>query len=195
MILHNSNKQYYAISYDTQTFNSIQSFMSKENIELFRISPEDFIQLRSSDNQYLNLVILDLNLRKQITELLDNANLDRFSYIHPSIDITNVSIDAGVVAFPNSTFYQNLRICKDVLVHSHSLISYNTEIGKGTVISPSVSIAGSVTVGNFCFLGISSTIIDHITIQNNIFISAGAVVTTNLLEPGKYIGAPAKKYE
>jgi UDP-3-O-[3-hydroxymyristoyl] glucosamine N-acyltransferase len=193
MILHNSDKQYFAICYDTVTFNALKYYMSIDGITLNRILPDELIQNPSNDKQYINLVVKDLDLRKQITGILDKYKLDRFSYVHPSSDITNVSVGRGVFINPNCTLYITAKILEDVLIHGNTLIAYNSTIGKGTVISPSVSIAGSSIIGEFCFLGIATTVIDNVTLGDNIVIGAHSLVAKNLTTPGKYVGAPVRQ--
>jgi acetyltransferase-like isoleucine patch superfamily enzyme len=193
MILHNSNKQYFAICYDTATFNALKYYMSVDGATLDRISPDELIQNPLTDKQYINLVVKDLDLRKQITGILDKHNLDRFSYVHPSSDITNVSVGRGVFIHPNCTLYITAKILDDVIIHGNTAIAYNSTIGKGTVISVSVSIAGSTIIGDYCYIGIASTINDNITVGNNIFVGSHSLVARDLTIPGKYFGAPVKK--
>jgi acetyltransferase-like isoleucine patch superfamily enzyme len=50
----------------------------------------------------------------------------------------------------------------------------------------------STKIGNNVSLGTNATILP-VKITNNVIVGAGAVVTKDLLEPGFYVGNPAKK--
>lgn len=49
-------------------------------------------------------------------------------------------------------------------------------------------------MGNNVFCGVGSTIIDKISICDDVVIGAGAVVIEDIVEPGTYVGIPAKEY-
>jgi serine acetyltransferase len=48
-------------------------------------------------------------------------------------------------------------------------------------------------MGNGVFVGTNAVILERLSICENAIIGAGAVVTKSILEPGVYVGMPAKK--
>ena len=56
-------------------------------------------------------------------------------------------------------------------------------------------INGGCQIGNRCFVGSNSTIAQGVTVCNDVIIGAGSVVIKDIMEPGTYVGNPAKKME
>jgi serine acetyltransferase len=56
-----------------------------------------------------------------------------------------------------------------------------------------VNISGNVTMGSGVFVGTGAVVLERLSICDNAIIGAGAVVTKSILEPGVYVGVPAKK--
>lgn len=55
------------------------------------------------------------------------------------------------------------------------------------------NFAGYTKIGKMTRVGSNVTTIDHISICENVMIGAGSLVIKNIIEPGTYIGSPAKK--
>ncbi len=60
-------------------------------------------------------------------------------------------------------------------------------------IARGVTISGGVKIGSNTLIGGGATIIQYKEIGKNIIIGAGSVVVNDLIEPGTYIGVPAKR--
>ena len=63
---------------------------------------------------------------------------------------------------------------------------------KGGPAQGDQTLWSSTNVGNNVSIGTNATILPVI-ICNNVVIGAGSVVTKNILEPGVYVGNPARK--
>jgi sugar O-acyltransferase (sialic acid O-acetyltransferase NeuD family) len=96
-------------------------------------------------------------------------------------------------------------ICKQSFVSSLSTIGYGTlinngakvhhhvKIGEFCEISPAAVLLGRASVGNECSIGAGSIILPKISICDQVTVGSGAVVTCNIIEPGIYVGIPARK--
>lgn len=187
MIVSNSNKPFVAISYDTVTFKDLQYwFNTLHNIQLDRIEPNEGNLTLSSSNQYINLVIKDLQLRKKITKLLDTEKHERFSFIHPSASVSIDVPSTGIFIYPAVIIYPNVIIEQDVIIHANTGIGHCCRIGSGTYISGSVSIGGSCQIGSNCTIGLASVILDCVEIVADVIVGAGALVKKNILVAGTY---------
>ena len=186
MIHLNNNKPCVAISYNTVTYADLTYYMSKENVDLIRIAPEDFIQNSTNEYQYINLVVNNIELRETITNALDNNNLDRFSFVHPSATVDVDIASAGIMIYPQVTLYPNARIGNDVIIHANTQIAHFSELGKGTYVSGSVTIGGNTKIGNYCSIGISATIVDKLTISSYVKIGPATLIRKNIISPGTY---------
>lgn len=72
-------------------------------------------------------------------------------------------------------------------------IGHNVVIGKHCLICAQVGIAGSATLGDGVVLGGGTGVADHVTIVSGVRVGGHAGVTTDILEPGDYLGMPAIK--
>jgi acetyltransferase-like isoleucine patch superfamily enzyme len=104
---------------------------------------------------------------------------------------------------------KNTIIGNDTKIQSHSFICELVNIGNNCFIGHGVMFindlfanggpAGgdqskwkSTIIGNHVSIGSNATILP-VNICDNVVIGAGAVVTKDIIEPGTYIGNPAKK--
>lgn len=97
----------------------------------------------------------------------------------------NTCIDRG--AFGPTTIGRGTKI--DNLVQ----IGHNTSIGEFCIICGQAAIAGSTKIGAKVVVGGSVGIADHLEIVSGVRLGGRAGVTSNILEPGDYMGFPAIK--
>jgi len=146
------------------------------------------------DSKFLISVTRDKNLRQELINYLEQHSLPRTTYIHPSAVVDqHAIIEDGVFIGPFASVFNRARVCKDCIVGPYSMISHNSTLGQGSIMHPGAMIAGSTVVGQYCLLGIRSTIIDKLEICNNVVIGAGSLINKNILEPGNYVGSPARR--
>lgn len=140
------------------------------------------------------VAIGDNLLRRKICHSLQPHNPSYTTLIHARSIVSNTAtiesnslINAGAIinAFTTIGF--------GTIINSGAVIEHNCIIGDFVHIAPSCTLAGDVKVGNNTFIGANSTVKQGITIGENITIGMGSVVTRDLLEPGVYVGSPAKK--
>jgi UDP-3-O-[3-hydroxymyristoyl] glucosamine N-acyltransferase len=72
-------------------------------------------------------------------------------------------------------------------------IGHNVRIGSHCIICAQVGIAGSAIVGDGVVLGGGTGVADHVQIASRVRVGGHAGVTTDILEPGDYLGMPATK--
>lgn len=70
---------------------------------------------------------------------------------------------------------------------------HDSVIGNFSTIAPNAAIMGRVKIGERCYIGANATIIPEITVCPDAIIGAGAVVNKDILEPGTYVGVPARR--
>lgn len=104
-----------------------------------------------------------------------------------------IIIGEGTIICPGSRITCGVTIGKHVIINNHCTIPHDCIIGDLTTISPGVNISGNVTIGKLCNIGLGSSIREKISICDNVIIGAGAVVVKNIIDPGTYVGIPAKK--
>lgn len=146
------------------------------------------------DGKFLVSVTRDKNLRQQLIDYLDQYSLPRATFVHSSAVIDSLeAIGAGTFVGPFASVFNNATIGKDCIVAPYCMVSHNSEIGQGSILQPGTMIAGTTKIGKYCRFGLRSTVIDKIEICSDVVIGAGSLVTKNILVPGTYVGAPARK--
>lgn len=70
-------------------------------------------------------------------------------------------------------------------------IGHNVVLGNHVLVCGQVGIAGSSTIADGVVLGGQAGVADHIAIAKGVRVGGGSGVTTNLSEPGDYMGYPA----
>jgi len=106
--------------------------------------------------------------------------------IHDNVEIgSNTCIDRG--ALSDTVVGFNTKI--DNLCH----IAHNVKIGKNVIIVTHSIICGSVTIGDNVWIAPNVTIREHKIIGQNATIGLGSVVTKNVPAGETRFGNPAKK--
>jgi sugar O-acyltransferase (sialic acid O-acetyltransferase NeuD family) len=132
--------------------------------------------------------------RKKVFEDLITQEVPLATLIHPScIVMHDVEIGAGCMLLPGCVLDKGVVLKENVLLNTGVVIAHDTLVGAHSFLAPRVALAGFITIEECCMLGTNATVIDNIHIQSEIIVGAGAVVVTDLLEKGTYIGVPAKK--
>jgi UDP-3-O-[3-hydroxymyristoyl] glucosamine N-acyltransferase len=190
-----SSNKLIAVSFESATYHDLECFVNEHNdYTLTRISPDDFLLLKTPlPGSYINLVIRDFKLRKQVTEHLDTYHFDRFSIIHNQSYTSCASIALGCMIYPLVSIYPKAVLQRDVLVHSLSLIAHQCKIGVGTFISGGCTVAGNTTIGEFTQILADTTLYDQIAIPANTVIGAGSVVRKSVVESGVYVNKKDSK--
>jgi UDP-3-O-[3-hydroxymyristoyl] glucosamine N-acyltransferase len=181
MLIYNTDLPLVAISYDTVTFNDLKFYLKhNHSVELTRQDPEEFLKNSTNLSQYINLVIQDFDLRKEINKHLDSNHFDRFTFVHPDSSVQGADIGNGVMIYPGVIIYPDVKIKNDVIVHSATAIGHNTKIESGTYVSGGVIFGGGADIGNNCFIGLRATILDGIKIINDVTVSQGSTIKKDI---------------
>ena len=90
----------------------------------------------------------------------------------------NTSIDRGAL--------EDTIIGNGVKLDNQIQIGHNCQIGENSAMAGCVGIAGSTKIGARCTVGGAGMIIGHLELADDVHVSAGTMVTKNLLSPGQY---------
>ena len=174
---------YYAISYQSPTFEDLNFFMNQAGKSVIRIDPDKFLGLEHCNNgQYINL-ITRFPLRQKISEKMDSIHADRFSVFANCFVPSSERVGKGCFLYPGVSIYPSTEIDQDVIIHANTLIAHGTQIGRGCFISGLVCIAGSVHIGEYCWLGVRTTVSDNVSLAKNTHTVIASTVVDNIIEP------------
>lgn len=158
-------------------------------------SPLDFLSGNfDRSDKFIITVTRELSLRQQLGDRLDQEGLTRVTFVHHScwVDPTAV-IEPGCFISPFCTIASNATIGKDCYLAPYCLVGHFSTVGRYCLLTPAVAISGSCNIGERCRFGVRSTVIDHIDIADDCELGAGSLVTKNIAESGRYVGAPARR--
>lgn len=107
----------------------------------------------------------------------------------------NTIIESGSFVAKKVCLGPEVRVGRNSIVNTGSIIDHETNIGINTHIAPGTTICGRCRIGDNVFIGAGCVIKDNIKIGDNVIIGAGAVVIRDIVESGVYVGVPARKIE
>ena len=133
------------------------------------------------------------NVRKRITESCCMQGCTLATLIHPkSIVSKGAEISSGTVVMAGAVINTGAEIGRGVIINTGSSVDHDCHIGDYSHIAVGAHFAGAVSVGEGSFVGAGAVIINNMAVCSDSTIGAGAVVVKNIIEPGVYIGVPAR---
>lgn len=115
------------------------------------------------------------------------------SVVHSSASVdASCRLGTGIFVLPGCVLDRNVVLADNVVLNTACVIAHDSEVGAHTFLSPRVAVAGFVQIGEGCNIGINTTLIDNITIGDGIQTGGGTVVIKSLVQPGLYVGNPAR---
>lgn len=163
-------------------YNSkIQNALQKETLVL---GPYDGVIMGIA-----NPIIKD-KVHKEFMQKYPYRSLSRFVSKH-AILLSNV--EEGLYVAPFAFISHGVSLGKCVTINYHVSVGHDTNIGNYSTILPGTRVGGNVSVGERVIIGANACIKERITIANDVTIGMGAAVVKDILEPGTYVGVPAKR--
>lgn len=105
----------------------------------------------------------------------------------------DVFMEDGIFFAEKSYLGPQTRVGHNSIINTGAIIEHETRIGRHTHIAPGTTVCGRCEIGDHVFLGAGSTVIDKRKIVDHVIIGAGSTVIKDILEPGTYVGSPARK--
>lgn len=98
----------------------------------------------------------------------------------------------GVVVFPQAHLGPDVELGRHVHVNVGAFLTRST-VGDYTTVGPNATIGGDVTIGARCLIGANASIRNLLTVCDDVTVGCGAVVVKHIVEPGVYVGNPARR--
>jgi UDP-perosamine 4-acetyltransferase len=102
-------------------------------------------------------------------------------------------IGQGTVIFDGAIINVDSFINDFCVINSGAVVEHDCYLDYSCQIAPRSVLCGNVRIGKNCYIGANSVVINDLIIGDNVLIGAGSVVIRNCLEPGVYVGNPARK--
>ena len=110
--------------------------------------------------------------------------------------IIQTEAEIGAGSFVGVLAYVGPRasIGKGCIINTACVVEHDSRVGDFSHISVHTTVAGYCVIGRRCFVGAGAVIRDHVSIGDDVIVGAGAVVVSDIAEPGVYTGCPAKRF-
>jgi len=173
------------------------AYPSKTYIEHWPIhgTYADLIALNNANVTFSNDVVIAIGnneIRQQKIELLQQANFNLITLIHPTAVISQYAkIAVGTVVFACAVINAFAKVGVGCIINTAAVIEHDCIIDDFTHICPNVALAGGVAIGTKSWVGIGSQVKQLITIGNNCLIGAGSTVVKNIPDNVTAFGSPA----
>lgn len=114
--------------------------------------------------------------------------------IHPSAVVAeSAEVGAGSVVMAGAVINSGARIGQGCIINTSSSVDHDCIIEDFCHISVGTHLSGTVMVGARTWIGTGAIVSNNINICGGCIIGAGAVVIKDIIEPGTYVGVPAKR--
>lgn len=125
--------------------------------------------------------------------LAQRLELPYYTAVHPrAVIASEVSIGEGSVVMAGAIVNPGAVIGRHCIVNSGCIVEHDNRLADFVHICPGVALAGTVSVGEATQVGVGSAVRNNVSIAAGCLVGAGAVVVDNLVEPGVYVGVPAR---
>lgn len=133
-------------------------------------------------------------IRRKIQEYYEEQGVCVVSLIHPEAWVAeDVEIGVGTVVMAGAVIQPGARIGKGAIVNTASSVDHDCKIGDYCHIAVGSHLAGNVRIGNHTWIGAGAAVSNNVAVCDDVMIGAGAVVVRDIVEPGTYVGVPAKR--
>ena len=158
----------------------------KNTLPLSKFDPEEY---------ELFIAIGNPQLRSEMVFKLPKET-KYFSIIDPFslfLDRDSIEIGEGSIVCANCLLTCNIKIGKHCHLNLATLIGHNVVIGDFFTTAPDAKIMGNNTIGDRVYFGTNASSKEKINVVDDVIVGLNAGVVSNLLEPGTYVGTPARR--
>jgi acetyltransferase-like isoleucine patch superfamily enzyme len=139
--------------------------------------------------------IVDVTFGKEVTVVepvnLYGCTIGEGSFVGPFVEIQRDVVIGKRCRVQSHAFICELVVIGDDCFISHGSMFINDLFAVGGPAKGRRDLWRSSKIGNQVSIGTNATILP-VTIADHVVVGAGAVVTKDLLEPGIYVGNPAR---
>lgn len=148
--------------------------------------------LSAKEYSFVNLITRDPETRFETSKYVADKGFSFCNFIHPSVDLTGISLGTGNYIQRNVTLQIGVRLGDNNCINSGTVVSHESTVGSSTFIAPGVTIAGLVEIGDGVLVGSGATVLPRMKIGDWSVVGAGCVVTDDVSALSVVVGVPGK---
>ena len=134
--------------------------------------------------------------REKIQKKLEEEGASIPVLVHPNAVIgSEVELGKGTVVMAGVVINSATKIGRGCIINTGATLDHDNLIQDYVHISPGAHLAGTVNVFKGSWIGIGSTVSNNVSISSCCIVGAGAVVIRDIIEPGTYVGVPARRVD
>ena len=116
--------------------------------------------------------------------------------VHPrAVVAEDVILGEGTAVMAGAVINPGARLGRGVIVNTCSSVDHDCIVDDFVHVSVGAHLSGTVSVGKRTWIACGVCVRNNIRICADCMIGAGAAVVKDILEPGTYVGVPARKLE
>lgn len=136
----------------------------------------------------------DAKRREDMIAIAERRGFEVCSLQSPSAYLgTGATIEKGALIAHQAHVGPGASIGTGAIVNTAAVVDHETQIGEYCHIAVNATVAGRCLLGRAVLIGAGATVIDNIRICDSVIVGAGAVVIDDILEPGTFVGNPARR--
>jgi sugar O-acyltransferase (sialic acid O-acetyltransferase NeuD family) len=105
----------------------------------------------------------------------------------------DVSLGEGSVVMDRAIIQPGCQIGNIAIINTGAIVDHDCVLGDNVHVSSGACLSGAVRVGKGSLIGVGASLIQLVQVGEDCTIGGGASVVSDCLEPGTYVGVPAKK--
>jgi sugar O-acyltransferase (sialic acid O-acetyltransferase NeuD family) len=105
----------------------------------------------------------------------------------------SAEVGAGTIVMHRAFINAGAKVGENTILNTGCTVEHDATVGRHCHVSTGSIINGGCVVGDECLIGSGAIIRQCVRIVDHCVVGAGAVVVDDLVEPGTYVGCPARK--
>ena len=140
------------------------------------------------------IVTIGSNLiRETVQNKAEKQKLNIVSFVaDQAVYMPDLAPGLGTMILAGAVVNIDVQIGRGVILNTCAVVEHDCHIGDFCHLAPGAVALGASYLGARVWLGANATVLQGIHVVADCVIGAGAVVTQNIVEPGVYVGAPAR---
>jgi sugar O-acyltransferase (sialic acid O-acetyltransferase NeuD family) len=105
----------------------------------------------------------------------------------------SVMLGEGSIVMDGAIIQPDCVVGKLCIINTRASLDHDCILGDDVHVCPGATLSGGVKVADGSLIGVGASVVQYLRISKAVTIGAGAAVVIDCLEPGTYVGVPAKR--